>query len=150
MSQINLTIDVTPEQLVGILAVITGTAPAQPSAPAAEPDETEDAPKAAPRKRAAKKAAAPKPAPEPEPDEEDEADEPEEAPQDEPAGPTQADALTRAQAVMDAHEKAGIAAVKDVLSGLGLKRVGELKDAQAGEFIELLDKAAAELDESPL
>lgn len=128
----------------------TGSTPAQGSAPATEPDEaseTEEAPKAAPRKRAAKKTAAPKPDPEPEPEPED-ADEPEA--EDEPTGPTKEDALTKAQEVMEAHDKAGIAAVKDVLSGLGLKRVGEMKDAQAGEFIELLEKAAAELDESPL
>lgn len=130
-----------------LLLAFLGDTAAPATEPAAEPEETEEPPKPAPRKRAAKKAAAPTPAPEPE---EDPADEPEEAADDEPAAPTKEDAITRAQEVMDAHEKAGIAAVKDVLSGLGLKRVGEMKDAQAAEFIESLNKAASELDESPL
>ena len=117
--------------------------------PAEEAPEEE--PKPAPRKRAAKKTAAPKPDPEPEPEPEDEtpADEPEEADEAD-TEPTKEDALTLAQKVMDDHEKAGITAVKDVLAGLGLKRVGEMKDTQAGEFIGLLTKAAAELDEGVL
>ena len=109
----------------------------------------EEEPKPAPRKRAAKKTAAPKPDPEPEPEDETPADEPDEADEAD-AEPTKEDALTLAQKVMDDHEKAGITAVKDVLAGLGLKRVGEMKDTQAGEFIELLTKAAAELDEGVL
>lgn len=147
MSTLNLTIEVTPEQLQAILGIITGASSPEPST---EPEPAEET-KPAPRKRAAKKAAAAAPTPDPEPEPEaDDADEPEPEADDKPAGPTKEDALTLAQKVMDEHEKAGITAVKDVLSGLGLKRVGEMKDAQAGEFIELLTKAAAELDESVL
>lgn len=141
MSQINLTIDVTPDQLASILAIITGVETAEAAATPAPAPAAKKAAPAAKKAAPAKKAAAPKPDPEPEEDEEEsDADEADDA-------PTVKDALDKASEVMDAH---GPEPVRAALKTVKVGKVGQLKPAQVQDFLDALEAEIAGADDSVL